>query len=242
MYCGFMRRYVGRERMLSPIYQSLNDPETHHHHYNNNNKRRLDDRLDVAIGGDATMGGIATVTRRMIRQKMDESSHLGSYTPDEVERYTLIDLGGLNSDNITYKSDTKRQVVVNDDNNNRNNDEIMAEPDFLWFGITERMHESVCLFAYTLGVTMPKQGAPRARIMACPTTSWWTESHRDEVRAKEPYDYAVWRTANAILDVRIMKMKSDVQQQLEKRDIAEKSWTHDERSWYQSLVDAGCLK
>jgi hypothetical protein len=104
------------------------------------------------------------------------------------------------------------------------------------------MHESVCLFAYALGVSMPKQGAPRARVMACPTTSWWTQSQRDEVRAKEPYDYAVWRTANAILDVRIMKMKSDVQQRLENKDIAGRSLTHDERLRYQSLVDAGCLK
>lgn len=233
MYRGLMGRYVGRERMLSPVYHSLNDPETHHHHHNN--KRRLD---DAAIG-DAIEQGVP-VTRGMIRQKTIESSNFGSYTPDEVERYTLIDLGGLDPDRITYEPDTIRQVV-NDDNNNNNNDE-MAEPDFLWFGITERMHESVCLFAYTLSVPMPKQGAPRARIMACPTTSWWTESHRDEVRAKEPYDYAVWRTANAILDVRIMKMKSDVQQRLEKKDIGGRSLTHDERLRHQSLVDAGCLK
>ena len=233
MYRGLMGRYVGRERMLSPVYHSLNDPETHHHHHRNN-ERRLD---DAAIG-DAIEQGVPANTRGMIRQKTIESSNLGSYTPDEVERYTLIDLGGLDPDNITYESDTIRQG--SNDGINNNND--TSEPDFLWFGITERMHESVCLFAYALGVSMPKQGAPRARIMACPTTSWWTESHRDEVRAKEPYDYAVWRTANAILDVRIMKMKSDVQQRLEKKDIGGRSLTHDERLRYQSLVDAGCLK
>lgn len=231
MYRGLMGRYVGRERMLSPVYHSLNDPETHHHHHNN--KRRLG---DAAIG-DAIEQGVP-VTRGMIRQKTIESSDFGSYAPDEVERYTLIDLGGLDPDNITYESDTIRQGI--NDGINNNND--TSEPDFLWFGITERMHESVCLFAYTLGVSMPKQGAPRARIMACPTTSWWTESHRDEVRAKEPYDYAVWRTANAILDVRIVKMKSDVQQRLEKKVIAGRSLTHDERLRHQSLVDAGCLK
>jgi hypothetical protein len=243
MYRGLMGRYVGSERMLTPVYHLLNDPETHHHN-NNNNKRRLDDRVDGAIGGDAIIAqGVPAATRGMIQQKTEHesSSNLGSYTPAEVERYTLIDLGGLNPNNITYESDTIRQVV-NDDNNNNNNNNDTSEPDFLWFGITERMHESVCLFAYTLSVSMPKQGAPRARIMACPTTSWWTEAHRNEVRSKEPYDYAVWRTANAILDVRIMKMKSDVQQRLETNVIAGRSLTQDERLQYQSLVDAGCLK
>jgi hypothetical protein len=237
MYRGLMGRYVSSERMLTPVYHSLNDPETHHHHHH---KRRLDDRVDSANGGDAIIAqGVPAATRGMIRQKTkhENSSNLGLYTPAEVERYTLIDLGGLNPNNITYESDTIRQEV-NDDNNNNDT----SEPDFLWFGITERMHESVCLFAYTLRVSMPKQGAPRARIMACPTTSWWTEAHRNEVRSKEPYDYAVWRTANAILDVRIMKMKSDVQQRLETNVIAGTSLTQDERLRYQSLVDAGCLK
>ena len=222
MFRGLMGRYVGRERMFAPVYHSLNDPETHH-------QRRLDEGVDFAVGGAAD--GVPA-TRAMIR-RTGEIGNSG-YTPGEVEGYTLIDLGGLDPGNITYESDTIRHV-----DRQQVRDGEIAEPDFLWFGITERMHESVCLFSYTLGVTMPKQ-APRARIMTCPTTSWWTEAHRDEVRRREPYDYAVWRTANAILDVRIMKMRSEVQQRLENNSGM--SLTHDERLRYQSLADAGCLK
>lgn len=54
-----------------------------------------------------------------------ENSQTPTY--DDVALYTLRDLGGL----IQY---------------NENND----DEDFIWFAITERMKESLCLFYYTL--------------------------------------------------------------------------------------------
>ena len=54
-----------------------------------------------------------------------ENSQTPTY--DDVALYTLRDLGGL----IQY--------------NENNEDE-----DFIWFAITERMKESLCLFYYTL--------------------------------------------------------------------------------------------
>ena len=110
-----------------------------------------------------------------------------------------------------------------------------SEPDFLWFGITERMQESICLYYYSLGV-MPLKRAPRARIMDCPPTSWWTEEHREEVRRLDPYDYAVWRAANAILDVRTIVMREEV-----RRKMAENTTTREERERYAALDEAGCL-
>jgi len=72
-----------------------------------------------------------------------------------VERYTLIDLGGLVSivhtpQNVTLGGRATAHNVTKDD----------SEPDFLWFGITERMEESTCLFYYALGV-MPLKRMPR---------------------------------------------------------------------------------
>jgi hypothetical protein len=156
------------------------------------------------------------------------------YLLEEVERYTLIDLGGLDHDSITHASDASRfdGLLKTSSNNNE------AEPYFLWFGITERMHESVCLFSYTLGVMMPKQ-IPRERVFTCRPTSWWTEEHRAEVVRNEPYDYALWRVANAILDVRIMKMRSEVRRRIEDKDNV---LTKEERERYVSLVEASCLE
>ncbi len=107
----------------------------------------------------------------------------------EVERYTLLDLGGLGSNIdhapcvpiITSDSATQEMEVCNDDDNEQirrsssikrgatNNIDGGLEPNFLWFGITKRMEESICLYYYLLGV-MSLKCAPRARIMDCPQT------------------------------------------------------------------------
>lgn len=90
-----------------------------------------------------------------------------NFSPAQVEQYTLIDLGGLDS-NIThtpyegYNTTTKRQLDSN------------TEPDFVWFGITERMQESTCLLSYTLNAK-PLPKTPTARVMKCSPTGWWTE-------------------------------------------------------------------
>ena len=173
----------------------------------------------------------------------------------EVERYTLLDLGGLGS-NIDHApcvpivtSDGATHEMegcdYDDDARMRRSSSIGggaiddvnggSEPDFLWFGITERMQESICLYYYALGV-MPLKRAPRARIMDCPPTSWWTEEDREEVRRLEPYDYAVWRAANAILDVRTIAMREEV-----RRKMADNTTTRDERERYAALEEVGCL-
>ena len=112
-----------------------------------------------------------------------------------------------------------------------------SEPDFVWFGITERMKESTCLFYYTFNVK-PMKETPRKRVMNCPTTSWWTEEHRNEVKQREAADYAVWRTANAIMDVRTKKMQEHIAKKL--RNV--KQLTQQENDQYNALVEAGCLE
>ena len=59
--------------------------------------------------------------------ELPEMDNSRTPTYDDVALYTLRDLGGL----IQY---------------NENND----DEDFIWFAITERMKESLCLFYYTL--------------------------------------------------------------------------------------------
>lgn len=153
-----------------------------------------------------------------------------NFSPAQVEQYTLIDLGGLDS-NIThtpyegYNTTMKRQLDSN------------TEPDFVWFGITERMQESTCLLSYTLNAK-PLPKTPTARVMKCSPTGWWTEEHREIVKKLEPADYTVWRTANAILDVRVLKMQEDIRQKLEN----EADLSQEEKEQNRALVDAGCLE
>ncbi|KAL9187000.1 hypothetical protein ACHAXT_010720 [Thalassiosira profunda] len=159
------------------------------------------------------------------------------FAPAKVEEYTLVDLGGLDTTitHAAYKgyNHPKQLAAGKSDAGNTNND---AEPDFLWFGITERMKESACLLYYTLGVK-PLPETPEHRVMKCSPTSWWSEEHREEVRRRERADYAVWRAANAILDVRVLKMREDVRAKLEDS----KSLSQKEASQYRALADAGCL-
>lgn len=54
----------------------------------------------------------------------------------------------------------------------------------------------------------------------------------------EPADYTVWRTANAILDVRVLKMQEDIRQKLEN----EADLSQEEKEQNRALVDAGCLE
>lgn len=110
---------------------------------------------------------------------------------ETVEEYTLQDLGGLDP-TISVTKDSP------------------PEPDFVWFGITERMAESTVLFYFHFkAAPLPK--TPVHRIQKCSPTSWWMPEDRATVVEREPADYAVWRAANAILDVRMEKMKMEVQ-------------------------------
>mmetsp|Transcript_10058 Transcript_10058/g.24618 ORF Transcript_10058/g.24618 Transcript_10058/m.24618 type:complete len:537 (+) Transcript_10058:227-1837(+) len=156
------------------------------------------------------------------------------FTTEKVEQYTLVDLGGLDSNNIlhtSYNGYLRDQESIEGANSNQ------AEPDILWFGITERMRESTCLLYYTLNVK-PLKKVPRMRVMDCSPTSWWTEEHRERVKRGERADYAVWRTANAILDARMMKMQENVRMKLQR----EEDLTSKERDQYMALAEAGCLE
>ena len=114
-------------------------------------------------------------------------SNNNSLTPtyEDVELYTLRDLGGLLDFDDTYRE------------------------DFIWFGITERMQESMCLFYYTLklnSLPMPHQNFKEYR-----PTDFWEERHFQWVRKHEKFDYAIWRAANAVLDVRLEAMRLEIQ-------------------------------
>jgi anti-sigma-K factor RskA len=233
MYRGLMGRYSFRERMISPTLFSLSDPDF--------------------PGLSSPASASASPPRQRGERANIAGPVVGSFSLEEVERYTLVDLGGLYPSRITREPchdpppvDGAPPVVVarggclgGARTATRGDDDPGPgpEPDFLWFGITERMEESTCLFYHTLNVR-PLVRTPRARVMDCPTTSWWTEKHREEVRHLEPYDYAVWRAANAILDVRIIKMRYEVRRKMEDDGGL---LTREERDQYLALEEAGCL-
>lgn len=153
-----------------------------------------------------------------IEEHLEKEIGLG-FPLDKVEEYTLVDLGGLDSNimHTAYNGYRTRQTHSSGVDGTAS----IAEPDFLWFGITERMEESTCLLYYTLRVVKPLAKTPQARVMKCPTTSFWTNEHREIVKQKEPADYAVWRTANAIMDLRMEKMKMEIQSLLDSGETKE---------------------
>ena len=140
-------------------------------------------------------GGTAYVGMSFGYERAEESK---GYSVENVEEYTLQDLGGID---LTISGA---------------GDGGPPEPDFIWFGITERMKESTILFYYYFKAK-PLKKVPQHRIQNChPTESvGWTTEHRQIVKEREPADYAVWRAANAILDVRMAKMKMEIQAQLD---------------------------
>ena len=239
MYRGLMGRYSFRERMISPTLFSLSDPD-------------FPGVASPASASAADGPGKGPGGRRPHLLPGERATGIApvvvGFSPEEVERYTLVDLGGLCPSWITREPrhdppvDHAPDDVVPPPGCHAGGAGGSAgdgpgpghhpEPDFLWFGITERMEESTCLFYHALNVR-PLARTPRARVMDCPPTSWWTEEHREEVRRLEPYDYAVWRAANAILDVRVIKMRYEVRRKMEDGGGL--------RDQYEALEEAGCL-
>jgi len=172
----------------------------------------------------------------------------GKFVPELVEDYTLIDLGGLDptiqytkydiqqfKSHMNHESWQERLVQSSSESPT---DVHLAEPDFLWFGITERMKESSCLLFHTLR-TKPVKEVPHERVVKCSPTSWWTGEHRREVRRREPADYAVWRTANAIFDVRVLRMIHDLKENLNGENTSRSA--KEKILSAQHFLDAGCL-
>ncbi len=189
---------------------------------------------------------IGVLNYKSVEELMIEEE--GKFMPKLVEEYTLIDLGGLDP-TITYtkydiqqfKSHTNQELLQKrlfQSTLESSTEMHSAEPDFLWFGITERMKESTCLLFHTLR-TKPVKEVPRERVVKCPPTSWWTEEHRKEIRRREPADYAVWRAANAILDVRVLRMIHDLQEILNEEQTYRS--TKEKMIPGQQFLDAGCL-
>ncbi|KAL3798854.1 hypothetical protein HJC23_004642 [Cyclotella cryptica] len=167
-----------------------------------------------------------------------------------IEEYALVDLGGL--DVVQYhpydmegflsklqavRSPLDKLSTTTTTTATHPIEEFSTydEPDILWFGITERMMESTCLLFYVLRV--PPISVPKSRVVNCSPASWWSAKDREEVKRREEGDYALWRVANAILDVRVEKMRREIRERLRSGECGGV-----EREWLESLVEAGCLE
>lgn len=78
----------------------------------------------------------------------------------------------------------------------------------MWFGITERMDESMCLFHYQTGLTLVE--TPTHRIKTCRPTSFWSEADKQHYWSGQELDHAVYYAGNAILDLELAKMRQDL--------------------------------
>ncbi|KAL7536799.1 hypothetical protein ACHAWF_005566 [Thalassiosira exigua] len=195
------------------------------------------------------------------RQRIDETYYVSiemylrrmgmGFDVKRVEEYALVDLGGLDRSITRDAYEGYAGILGEGGEGGRagtvraGNVAAEAEPDFLWFGISERMNLSTCLLYEALRAN-PLPATPRARVMNCPTTSWWTEAHRDEVRRTEPGDYAVWRAANAVLDVRAERMKEELRRGLRRQDGDDdgggsETVSREKRAWFRAMEKAGCL-
>jgi hypothetical protein len=79
-----------------------------------------------------------------------------------------------------------------------------ASAHMMWHGITERMHESMCLFHFV--TDFPYRETPHSRHKQCRPLRFWNESDKAVFREREELGYAVSRAAHAILDVRMANM------------------------------------
>jgi len=110
-------------------------------------------------------------------------------TLEDVSLYTLRDLGGL----IDYHPEHKE--------------------DFVWFAITERFSESMCLFYYHFEIPPTKE--KKALMKPCRPLAFWTEEQKQRFIDKEDFSYTVWRAANAIMDVRLENMRLQIKGRLD---------------------------
>lgn len=74
------------------------------------------------------------------------------------------------------------------------------------------MQESMCLFHYQTG--LPLIETPKSRFKACRPTSLWSEAEKEQFRTIQVLDDAVHRAANAILDLKLVKMRQDLWSQV----------------------------
>jgi len=123
-------------------------------------------------------------------EKWDQSNGINlTPTLEDVSLYTLRDLGGL----IDYHEKHKE--------------------DFVWFAITERFKESMCLFYYYFEVEPVEER--KSLVKPCRPLTFWEERQKQKHIENEDFDYTVWRAANAIMDVRIADMKLAIKARIE---------------------------
>mmetsp|Transcript_8512 Transcript_8512/g.20992 ORF Transcript_8512/g.20992 Transcript_8512/m.20992 type:complete len:505 (-) Transcript_8512:2143-3657(-) len=128
--------------------------------------------------------------RDLMGQLPEPPTTAGSRTPtlNDVALYTIRDLGGLIDANKDYKE------------------------DFIFFVITERMKESLCLFNYYFK-TEPVEER-HALYKKCRPLDFWEERQKRRVEEENQFDYTVWRAANAVMDVRVAAMQLEIKARL----------------------------
>mmetsp|Transcript_2310 Transcript_2310/g.5201 ORF Transcript_2310/g.5201 Transcript_2310/m.5201 type:complete len:535 (-) Transcript_2310:170-1774(-) len=104
--------------------------------------------------------------------------------------------------------------------NNTNREELhdagIPPRDYIFFGITERMKDTMCLFFYTFRASPPKEVLQegdlslKRRVMSCKTNSWWTPKDRAIVHEREKPDYAMWRSANVVMDIWLERVRREI--------------------------------
>jgi len=122
---------------------------------------------------------------------LDFDSNEINLTPtlDDVSLYTLRDLGGLIDYNPVHKE------------------------DFIWFAVTERFSESMCLFYYHFRIEPTEE--KKSLVKQCRPLELWTEEQKQRYIDNEDFSYTVWRAANAIMDVRMENMRLQIKGRLE---------------------------
>jgi len=110
-------------------------------------------------------------------------------TLEDVSLHTLRDIGGL----IDYHP--------------------VHKEDFIWFAITERFSESMCLFYYYFEIEPVKE--KKSLMKPCRPLDFWTEEQKKKFIDNEDFSYTVWRAANAIMDVRTENMRLQIKSRLD---------------------------
>eukprot|EP00536_Pseudo-nitzschia_multiseries_P000706 jgi/Psemu1/300275/fgenesh1_kg.9_\ len=110
-------------------------------------------------------------------------------TLNDVAFYTIRDLGGMIDAHPEYKE------------------------DFIFFLITERMKESLCLFHYHFQIEPVEER--HSLYKHCRPLDFWNERQKQDLEERNPFDYTVWRAANAVMDVRLAAMRLEIKARLD---------------------------
>ncbi|CAB9506435.1 expressed unknown protein [Seminavis robusta] len=82
--------------------------------------------------------------------------------------------------------------------------------DMMWFGITERMKESMCLLHYKLNV--PWHELPTRRMQSCRPVTYWTDDDKAFFNQTNRLARVLHQAANAVLDMQLTKARHEIVQ------------------------------